>query len=144
MVGKGASSPYTPGRTRRWLKVKIKHEEEFVVVGCTKPAGARSHFGAILIAGHRGGKLLYAGHVGTGFSEAQLSGHWKVFQPLRRDQPTVADPPRERGLTRIEPKLVAQVRFTEWTHDRHLRHPVFLGLRDDKDADEVMLPEDAP
>jgi bifunctional non-homologous end joining protein LigD len=144
MVGKDASSTYTPGRTRRWLKVKIKHEEEFVIVGYTKPAGSRSHFGAILIGGYRGGKLLYAGHVGTGFSEAQLRELWKTFQPLRRDRPTVADPPRERGLTWIEPKLVAQVRFTEWTHDRHLRHPVFLGLRDDKDADDVHLPADAP
>jgi bifunctional non-homologous end joining protein LigD len=87
--------------------------------------------------------LLY-GHVGTGSSEAQLAALWKTFQSLRRERPTVADPPRERGLTWIEPKLVAEVRFTEWTHDRHLRHPVFLGLRDDKKAGEVMLPKDAP
>jgi bifunctional non-homologous end joining protein LigD len=72
-VGKDASSPYTSGRTRRWLEVKIKHQEEFVVVGYTKPAGSRSHFGAILIGGYRDEKLLYAGHVGTGFSEAQLA-----------------------------------------------------------------------
>jgi bifunctional non-homologous end joining protein LigD len=126
------------------LKLNIEHEEEFVIDGYTRPAGSRSHFGAILIGGYRDEKLLYAGHVGTGFSEAQLAALWKVFQPLRRDWPTVADPPRERGLTWIEPKLVAQVRFTEWTHDRHLRHPVFLRLRDDKDAAEVDLPQDAP
>jgi bifunctional non-homologous end joining protein LigD len=98
-----------------------------VIVGYTKPAGTRSHFGAILIGGHRDGTLLYAGHVGTGFSEGQLRELWKTFQPLRRDRPTVADPPRERGLTWIEPRLVAQVRFTEWAHDRHLRHPCSSG-----------------
>jgi|SRR5215831_13794672 len=123
---------------------QINHEEEFVIVGYTKPAGSRSYFGAILIAGHRDGKLLYAGHVGTGFSEAQLAAIRKTFQPLRRERPPVSDPPRERGLTWIEPKLVAQVRFTEWTHDRHLRHPIFLGLRDDKNSKDVKLPDDAP
>ena len=144
LVAKDASAPYVPGRTRRWLKVKVKQEDEFVIAGFTEPAGARSRFGALLLGGHRDGALLYVGKVGTGFSEERLESLWKSFRPLVRRTPAFSDPPRGRGLTWLEPKLVAQVAYTEWTADRKLRQPVFLGLRDDKSAAECDLPETAP
>lgn len=144
LVAKDESSPYVAGRSRRWLKVKVKQEDEFVIGGYTEPAGARSRFGALLLGGYRDGKLLYVGKVGTGFSEARLDALWKSFRPLVRKTPPFADPPRGRGLTWLAPELVAQVAYTEWTDDRKLRQAVFLGLRDDKSAAECELPETAP
>lgn len=144
LVAKDASAPYVAGRSRRWLKVKLEQQDEFVIAGYTEPAGARSRFGALLLGGHRDGALLYVGKVGTGFSEERLESLWKSFRPLVRRTPAFADPPRARGLTWLAPKLVAQVAYTEWTADRKLRQPVFLGLRDDKSAAECVLPESAP
>ena len=144
MVAKDAGSAYVSGRSRRWLKVKVKHEDEFVIAGYTEPAGARARFGALLLGGYRDGKLYYVGRVGTGFSEERLESLWKSFRPLAAKTPAFVDPPRERGLSWLTPKLVAQVAYTEWTADRRLRHPVFLGLRDDKSAAETLLPGDAP
>ena len=144
LVAKDASAPYVSGRSRRWLKVKVRQEDEFVIAGYTEPAGTRSRFGALLLGGFRDGRLLYVGKVGTGFTEERLDALWKSFRPLVRRTPAFADPPRARGLTWLEPKLVAQVAYTEWTADRKLRQPVFLGLRDDKRASECALPETAP
>jgi bifunctional non-homologous end joining protein LigD len=144
MVAKDASSPYVSGRSRRWLKVKVKHEDEFVIGGYTDPAGARARFGALLLGGYRDGELHYVGRVGTGFSEALLESLWKSFRPLVTGTPAFVDPPRGRGLTWLQPELVAQVAYTEWTADRRLRQPVFLGLRDDKRARATSLPGDAP
>ncbi len=144
LIAKDASSPYVSGRSRRWLKIKVKQADEFVIGGYTEPAGARTRFGALLVGGWRDGKLWYVGKVGTGFSEARLESLWRAFQPLVAERPPFADPPRGRGITWLEPRLVAQVSYTEWTADRKLRHPVFLGLRDDKAASECLLPETAP
>lgn len=144
LVAKDARAPYVSGRSRRWLKVKVKQEDEFVIGGYTEPAGARSRFGALLVGGWRDGELLFTGKVGTGFSEDTLETLWRRFRPLVRATSPFADPPRARGLTWVAPKLVAQVSYTEWTEDRRLRHPVFLGLRDDKEAAECELPASAP
>lgn len=144
LVAKDGSAPYVSGRSRRWLKVKVKQEDEFVIGGYTEPAGARARFGALLVGGYRDGALLFTGKVGTGFSEETLDSLWRSFRPLVRATPPFADPPRARGLTWVAPKLVAQVSYTEWTEDRKLRHPVFLGLRDDKDAADCELPTSAP
>jgi len=144
LVAKDARAPYVSGRSRRWLKVKVKQEDEFVIGGYTAPAGARARFGALLVGGYRDGALLFAGKVGTGFSEETLESLWRSFRPLVRATPPFTDPPRARGLTWVSPKLVAQVAYTEWTADRKLRHPVFVGLRDDKDAAECALPANAP
>jgi bifunctional non-homologous end joining protein LigD len=143
-VAKDASSPYVAGRSRRWLKVKVKHEDEFVIGGYTEPAGTRARFGALLLGGYRDGKLYFVGRVGTGFSEERLESLWRSFAPLASTTPPFVDPPRGRGLSWVAPKLVAQVAYTEWTADRRLRQPVFLGLRDDKSARETLLPDDAP
>lgn len=144
LVAKDGSSPYVEGRSRRWLKVKVHQEEELAIGGYTAPAGARSRFGALLLGAYRDGKLLYVGKVGTGFSQERLDSLWHAFRPLVRDRPAFADPPREKAVTWLAPRLVAQVAFTEWTEDRRLRHPVFLGLRDDKSAAECLLPEGLP
>lgn len=141
VLAKDESSPYSEGRSMNWLKFKVKQEDEFVIVGYTAPAGARKHFGALLLGAHERGKLKYAGKVGTGFSQATLLSLFRKFQPIVRAKAAVADPPRERDVTWLAPRLVAQIAYGEWTNDRKLRQPVFLGLRDDKRAAEVSIPE---
>jgi bifunctional non-homologous end joining protein LigD len=140
VVGKDASAPYVEGRSTRWLKVKIKQEEEFVIGGYTTPAGSRSHFGSLLLGAYRGRDLHYVGRVGTGFTNKTLSALHRQFQPLVRATSPFVDPPRIKDATWIAPKLVAQVAFQEWTDDQKLRQPVFYGLRDDKKPSEVRLP----
>lgn len=141
LIAKDLSSPYIEARSNCWRKVKVKQEDEFVITGYTAPGGSRSHFGALLLGAHKDGKLLYVGKVGTGFNERSLADLYKKFQPLVTKKTALADPPRERDLTFLEPKLVAQIAYQEITSDRKLRQPVFLGLREDKAAREVVLPE---
>jgi bifunctional non-homologous end joining protein LigD len=139
LVAKDPSSPYVEARSTKWLKVKVHQEEEFVICGYTKPAGARQHFGALLLGAYGENKLHYVGKVGTGFDESTLAALYKRFQPLVRSKAALIDPPREKGVVFIAPKLVAQISFQEWTADGKLRQPVFLGLRDDKSAKDVVL-----
>jgi bifunctional non-homologous end joining protein LigD len=138
IVAKDETSAYETGkRSMAWRKVKVRAEEEFVIGGYTAPGGARTHFGAILVGAFDGDRLRYAGKVGTGFTSATLGDLARRFRALVRATPPFVDAPRERGVTWLEPRLVAQVGFMERTGDGRLRHPVFLGLRDDKSADEV-------
>ncbi|MGD0437620.1 MAG: non-homologous end-joining DNA ligase [Bryobacteraceae bacterium] len=141
VVAKDASAPYIEGRSRFWLKFKVHQEDEFVIVGYTQPTGSREHFGALLLGAYDGGKLRYAGKVGTGFSRDSLAQLYRKFQPLIRAKATVEDPPREKNITYLAPRLVAQIAYGEWTDDRKLRQPVFLGLRDDQRPEEVTFPE---
>ncbi|HTD52214.1 MAG TPA: non-homologous end-joining DNA ligase [Thermoanaerobaculia bacterium] len=141
VVAKDSSAPYIEGRSRRWLKVKVHQEEEFVIGGFTAPGGTRAHFGALLVGAHRGRDLIYAGRVGTGFTEKTLAELHAKFRPLVRKESPFANLPREKGATWVAPKLVAQIAFQEWTSDGKLRQPVFLGLRDDKKPSEVVMPE---
>jgi bifunctional non-homologous end joining protein LigD len=141
IVAKDNDAPYEEGRSRKWLKVKVHQEEEFVVGGFTAPAGERKHLGALLLGAYRGKDLNFVGKVGTGFSEQTLAGLAKVFRPLIRSETPFAVAPREKNVTWLEPKLVAQIAFQEWTADQKLRQPVFLGLRDDKEPSEAVLPE---
>ena len=141
VVAKDSSSRYVEGRSGKWLKFKVKQEDEFIIVGYTAPAGAREHFGALLLAAHEKNTLKFVGKVGTGFSQESLAKLFGKFQPLVRAKPAVVDPPRERDVTWLAPRLVAQIAYGEWTDDRKLRQPVFLGLRDDKRAAEVTIPE---
>jgi len=140
IVAKDLSSPYIEGRSAKWLKVKVHQEEEMVIGGFTKPEGSRDHFGALLLGAYENGKLRYVGKVGTGFNENTLASLHRKFKPLVRPKPAFVDPPREKDVTYLRPKLVAQISFQEWTADRKLRQPVFLGLRDDKRPEEVQLP----
>jgi bifunctional non-homologous end joining protein LigD len=141
LVAKDLSSPYLEGRSSFWLKVKVHQEDEFVIGGYTEPSGSRSHFGALLLGAYDRGKLHFVGKVGTGFNERSLGLLHKKFHPLVRQQSPFVDPPRDRHITFLAPKLVAQISYQEWTTDKKLRQPVFLGLRDDKSAQEIRMPE---
>jgi bifunctional non-homologous end joining protein LigD len=140
LVAKRLASKYVEGRSRDWLKVKVNEEDEFIIVGYTQPLGSREYFGALLLGAYKNGKLQYAGKVGTGFTRDVLASLYRKFQPLRRKHPPVEDSPGIRRAAFLAPRLVAQISYTEWTKDRKLRHPVFLGLRDDKDPKDVVLP----
>jgi len=141
VIGKDPASRYEPGvRSPAWCKVKVRAEEEFVIGGFTAPRGSRHHIGALLVGAWDGVGLRYAGKVGTGFTEQTLAALHRRLSPLARPTPPFANPPRERDVTWLEPRTVAQLGFTEMTTDGKLRHPVFLGLREDKDAADVHLP----
>ncbi len=140
VVAKDLSSPYIEGRSSKWLKVKVHQEEEMVIGGFTKPEGSRPYFGALLLGAYENGNLRYVGKVGTGFNENTLAALYQKFKPLIQSKPPFVDPPREKDVTYLKPRLVAQISFQEWTADRKLRQPVFLGLRDDKRPEEVRLP----
>jgi bifunctional non-homologous end joining protein LigD len=141
VVAKDLSSPYVEKRTRLWLKVKVHQEDEFIIVGFTAPTGARKYFGALLLGAYEKDKLRYMGKVGTGFDEKTLASLHKKFQPLVRSKPALADPPREKNVTYLAPRLVVQISYQEMTADKRLRQPVYLGLRDDKRTEDVTLPE---
>jgi bifunctional non-homologous end joining protein LigD len=138
LIAKRASAPYVHGRSRDWLKFKCSAEQELVVGGFTAPTGTRIELGALLVGHYEGAKLRYAGKVGTGFTRATLRDLAAKLRPLAREGSPFADEIREKHVTWVEPELVAQVGFSEWTRDGRLRHPRFLGLRDDKAAAEVV------
>jgi bifunctional non-homologous end joining protein LigD len=141
-IAKRASSPYQSGRGRDWLKIKCGQRQEFTVVGYTQPGGSRTRFGALLVGTQRDGQLVYAGRVGTGFSQASLDDLHARLQPLAVESPPVVNPPRgadARGVQWVKPELVAEVSFTEMTQEGLLRHPSFQGLREDKPAQEVNM-----
>ncbi len=137
LIAKRAESPYTSRRSGDWLKLKCTHEQELVIGGFTPPQGSRKRFGALLVGYHEDGELRYAGKVGTGFSELALEDLGARLERLRADSsPFTGDGlPREARWVRAE--LVGQFGFSEWTGDGKLRHPRYLGLRDDKRPFEV-------
>jgi bifunctional non-homologous end joining protein LigD len=141
LIAKDLSSKYVSGRSPAWLKVKVRKEDEFVIGGFTAPSGARHFFGALLLGVYTRGKLEYVGKVGTGFDEETLKTLFKKFGALKRASSPFGSDVRERGATFVAPKLVAQIGYTEWTSDGKLRHPVYLGLRDDKAAKDVKRQE---
>jgi bifunctional non-homologous end joining protein LigD len=148
IIAKRADSTYKPGRrTRDWLKVKTENNEEFVVAGYTRGSGRRAGtFGALVLAVNEGNELRYVGNVGTGFDDAEIRKLLKLLKPLHRDSSAFTVAPkmprvRKGDVQWVEPRLVAQVRFGEWTHDGHLRHPAYQGIREDKDAGEVTAPQ---
>jgi len=143
LVAKQAASLYKSGkRTPDWRKVKILHEQEFVIGGWTEPRQTRSYFGALLLGVYDGDRLVYAGHTGTGFNEAELARVMKRLEPLETDAcPFTPKPKTNERPHWVKPQLVAQVKFTEWTSDGKLRHPVYLGIRDDKKPRDVAREE---
>ena len=140
LVAKRADSPYrSGGRSRDWLKLKCHFEQELVIGGFTSPHGSRTDFGALLVGYNEDKRLRYAGKVGTGFDHATLEELGRRLRELERDDPPFADVhPIPRGTHWVEPELVAQIGFSEWTREGRLRHPRYLGLRDDKPAGEVV------
>jgi bifunctional non-homologous end joining protein LigD len=152
IVAKRLDSVYEPGRrSRHWLKVKVQGNDEFVVAGYTKGQGNRSHgFGALVLGEYRDGDLTWVGNVGTGFTAAEIDRLLRMLRPLRRAGSPFALVPkmprvRKDDVVWVEPELVAQIKYGEWTHDRRLRQPVYEGLREDKAAEEVVAaPEPLP
>jgi DNA ligase D-like protein (predicted ligase) len=144
LIAKRADAPYTHGRSRDWLKFKCSAEQELVIGGYTAPRGSRTDLGALLLGHYADGELRYAGKVGTGFTRATLRDLADRLAPLRRDRSPFADEVRVRDATWVEPRLVAQIGFSEWTRDGRLRHPRFLGLREDKAARDVVRERPAP
>jgi bifunctional non-homologous end joining protein LigD len=140
LVAKNQSAHYVQGRSKEWLKVKVHQEDEFIIVGYTAPRGSRKYFGALLLGAYDRGKLRYVGKVGTGFDQERLSQLYGAFRPLKRESPALAEPPREKDVVYLAPRLVAQIAFEERTADGKLRQPVFLGLRDDKKPEDVKMP----
>ena len=141
IVAKDNAAPYVGRRSTSWLKVKVHQEEEFVIGGFTRPEGSRQHLGALLLGAYdRRRQLRYVGKVGTGFTRAALLSLSHLLTPTLRHRSAFADPPPARGAIFVAPKLVAQIAFQEWTSDRRLRQPVYLGLRDDKRPQDCLLP----
>ncbi len=132
ILAKRAASTYVARRSDAWLKIKCQRRQEFVIGGYTEPQGSRARFGALHIGVYDGGRLVYVSKVGTGFDGAELERLWQRLEPLRRDtSPFDAGTPAGRGHHWVEPRLVCEVRFTDWTRDGGIRHPTYLGLRDD-------------
>jgi bifunctional non-homologous end joining protein LigD len=139
-------------RTGAWIKLKLHLEQEFVIGGYTQPEGARKFFGALQVGFYEGKKLKFSGRVGTGFSDKILRSLYSDLGKIRVERCPFGNVPAagrsqwDQGLTAAEmkrchwvkPVMVCQVKFTEWTRDDRLRHPAFLGIREDKNASEVV------
>jgi len=139
VIAKNADGVYVSGRTRDWLKFKCSQSQEFVIGGYTDPRGHRIGFGALLLGVYRHGKFVYAGKVGTGFDNDTLRRLSSKLAELETPTcPFAEDGLPRRGVHWVKPKLVAQIDFTEWTQGGKLRHPRFLGLREDKQPEEVV------
>ena len=152
VIGKQRGSVYEAGlRSGAWIKLKCSNQQEFVIGGFTPPQGARKYFGAVLVGYYEKKRFLFAGKVGTGFDTRMLASLFRILKAEKREDCPFADLPSKQGgqwvqgitpamMRKIEwvnPVLVCQVKFAEWTRDGKLRQPVFLGLRDDKAAREV-------
>ena len=141
IIAKEKNSRYYSGkRSAQWLKIKIQQQEEAIIVGFTAPKGSRSLFGSLILAAYKKNKLHYLGNCGTGFTEQTLK---EVYRQLKPNF-TATSPFEEKlkipgQMQWLRPKVVCQVRFSEWTEGRHMRHPVFIGLRIDKEAKEVQM-----
>jgi bifunctional non-homologous end joining protein LigD len=149
-IAKLKDSAYETGRrSGAWVKIKFHKGQEFVIAGYTLPKRSRQYFGALILGYYRGKKLIFAGRVGTGFDDKSLREIFHQLKPLEVEKPMVEEVQEPSGRWRpkgwkasdsrwVRPKLVAQVQFTEWTEDGILRHPSFIGLRDDKKAADVV------
>ncbi|GEP46315.1 non-homologous end-joining DNA ligase [Brevifollis gellanilyticus] len=152
LIGKRKDSEYEVGkRSGQWIKLKLNHEQEVVIGGYTKPSGSRMHFGALIVGVYVDDEFQCVGKVGTGFDSRSLRELHGQFKPLIQKKCPFANLPAEssgrwgqgittsemKNCTWLKPKLVCQVKFTEWTRDQRLRHPVFIGMREDKPAREV-------
>jgi bifunctional non-homologous end joining protein LigD len=151
IMAKRLDSRYLPGRrTRDWLKIKARGRQEFVIVGYTRGKGRRERtLGSLILGVYQGGELVYVGNCGTGFTEQEIDRLLAKLRPLERDTPpfrVVPKMPRVRksDVVWLEPKLVCEVEFVEWTHDGHLRAPAYKGLREDKDPQDVRREEAMP
>src|SRR6266566_3878773 len=141
IIAKRIDSRYEPGtRSRNWLKLKIEFRQEFVVGGYTEPRNSREHIGALLLGYFDKDRFIYVGHTGGGFTRQGLEEMYRRLKPLEIKSSPFAETPKTNEKAHwVKPELVVEVKFSEWTADRRLRQPIFLGVRDDKDATEVGL-----
>jgi bifunctional non-homologous end joining protein LigD len=138
IIAKRADSPYSGRRSTDWIKLKCQRRQEFVIGGYTDPKGGGRHFGALHVGVHADGALRHVTRVGSGFDDAMQDQLWRQLQPLaRKDSPFGETGPNTRADHWVEPKLVCEVRFTEWTSDGGLRHPIFMGMRADRKPEDV-------
>lgn len=146
MIAKDGSSPYRSGvRATEWLKVKTHLRQEAVICGYTAPRGSRERFGALILGVNRNGRLVYAGHTGGGFTRASIDEVYRRLEPLRTGRCPLTPKPRTNMPAQwVRPELLCEVKFTEWTSDGRMRHPIFLGLREDKPAEKVVEEKPLP
>ncbi|MBA4088824.1 MAG: DNA ligase D [Novosphingobium sp.] len=145
IIAKRADAPYLPKRTQNWLKVKCILRQEFIIVGMTKSSARRRPFASLLLAQREGDALVYKGKVGTGFNEGLLDELAARFEPLRREDRALEVPKTEaRGASWLEPVLVAEIAFAEFTGEGRVRHASFVGLREDKKAEDVTPEKPVP
>jgi len=141
VMAKKADSHYYPGkRTNEWLKIKHHKSDEAIICGFTAPRGGRKYFGALVLGVKNGDKLEYIGHTGSGFDEKGLKELWGKLEPLITEESPFAERVKtNQPVTWVQPKYVCELKFTEWTSDGKLRHPIFLRLREDKTPDDVRI-----
>lgn len=141
IMAKKAGSEYQPGvRTNDWLKIKHHQSEEVIVTGFTEPTGSRKYLGALVLGVMSEGKLSYAGHAGGGFNDKTLHDVYKKLKPLiQTESPFDEVVKTNTAVTWVKPKLIAEVKFTEWTNDGRMRHPIFLRIRDDKTVKDLNM-----
>lgn len=148
VIGKRVGSPYVSKRSGDWIKLKCRLRQEFVIAGYTAPQGNRARFGALLLAVNDPDQgLVYAGRVGTGFSEVTLKQLHDQLNPLQREKSPLSGKltgPQARGVHWVEPQLICEVEFAEWTREGILRQAAFVGLRSDKTADEIVREHPQP
>lgn len=138
MAKRAAGFYYSGERTKEWLKIKAALEQEVVIVGFTQPRRSRKYFGSLVLATREGGAWRYVGRAGTGFDARALKAiHAKLLPLVTKKKPVREKVPDEADTTWVSPRLVGEVKFTEWTSAGEMRHPAFLGLRDDKPARAV-------
>ncbi len=137
MIAKRAASAYVQKRSSDWLKVKTVKRSEVVIGGYTQPRGSREYFGALVVGLYRGDELHYVGHTGGGFNYKSLAHIYKLMKLLETDRcPFIEKPKTNEPVQWVKPKLIAEVKFSEWTADQRMRQPIFLGLRADKKPEE--------
>jgi len=145
IVAKLKRSEYQQARSRNWLKIKTAETDHFVIGGFTPPEGSRKHFGALLLGLYSNGDLVYVGRAGGGFDDRALADAEKQLRPMVTKKSPFKEVPAEiRKATWVEPRLVCEVRFNEWTPDKKLRAPVFQGFRDDVDPEQCRLEDSLP
>ncbi len=138
IIAKDGKSKYKHTRSKKWLKFKCRNQQEFIIGGYTDPEGDRKHFGALLLGYYEDEELVYAGKVGTGFSDKDLKNIGEKLENLEWDESPYDDSVDDSDVHWVKPELVCEVKFTEWTDESKLRHPAFLGLRRDKDPEKVV------
>jgi len=140
IIAKKAESKYYENvRTKNWLKIKTHKRQEAIICGFTEPRGSRKFFGALILGVYENKKLRYIGHTGTGFNEENLKSFHKIFNKyIQVESPFEKKPKTNMPVIWMKPKLVCEIKFSNWTEDGNMRQPVFLGLREDKSPEEVV------